>query len=75
MRYWENIEDADKKIPDIINLLKTDYDEKITEVESKIIAITDLAILLMLLMMLEIRHPMWSSKKNRLWYKNIRHWA
>ena len=75
MRYWENIEDADKKIPDIINLLKTDYDEKITEVESKIIAITDLAILLMLLMMLEIRYPMWSSKKNRLWYKNIRHWA
>ena len=75
MRYWENIEDADKKIPDIINLLKTDYDEKITEVESKIIAITDLAIPLMLLMMLEIRYPMWSSKKNRLWYKNIRHWA
>ena len=67
MRYWENIEDADKKIPDIINLLKTDYDE------SKIIAITDLATVNALN---DAGNKIPNvSKKKRLWYKNIRHWA
>ena len=71
---WKKIDDADKKIADTSEVVKTSYNAEITEIEGKIPGITSLATT-STLNVVEKRYPttvIWSRKQ--IMMQSKRHW-